>query len=347
MHNFSESNIEQLAVHVVGNKTNGEPLYCTKSCLKLNNEDARLLLMNYFFYPFKNNEYFHFYDDEGVENNDVFTAISAIFDEPDSLFDQSVNLAKYLYEQSNHPKIKSGELYVVYFSDCIVDGEAIDAVGIFKSENKDSFLKILPSGDTFRIESEEGLNISKLDKGCIIFNTERDKGYMVTVVDTSAKGAEAHYWIDDFLHLRPRKDEYYNTQNVLTICKNFVQNELPQHFEVTKADQADFLNKSVKFFKEKDSFDMQEFAKEVIEQPEVIKSFTDYKNNYSKEFDLDIVDNFDISETAVKKQARVFKSVIKLDKNFHIYVHGNRNLIEQGVDDKGRKFYKIYYQEEL
>jgi hypothetical protein len=48
---------------------------------------------------------------------------------------------------------------------------------------------------------------------------------------------------------------------------------------------------------------------------------------------------------AVKKQARVFKNVIKLDKNFHIYVHGDRNLIERGADENGT-FYKIYYKEE-
>ena len=38
--------------------------------------------------------------------------------------------------------------------------------------------------------------------------------------------------------------------------------------------------------------------------------------------------------------------VIKLDKNFHLYVHGSRELIEQGIDEEGRKFYKIYYTEE-
>ena len=49
---------------------------------------------------------------------------------------------------------------------------------------------------------------------------------------------------------------------------------------------------------------------------------------------------------AVKKQARSIKSIIKLDKNLPIYVHGSRELIEQGVDEEGRKFYKIYYKEE-
>ena len=90
---------------------------------------------------------------------------------------------------------------------------------------------------------------------------------------------------------------------------------------------------------------MEEFTNEVFAQSEVIDSFNKYKENYEQDRDLEIADSFTISEAAVKKQVRAFKSVIKLDKNFHIYVHGNRNLIEQGEDEKG-KFYKVYYQEE-
>ena len=90
---------------------------------------------------------------------------------------------------------------------------------------------------------------------------------------------------------------------------------------------------------------MEEFTNEVFAQREVIDSFNKYKENYEQDRDLEIADSFTISESAVKKQARAFKSVIKLDKNFHIYVHGNRNLIEQGEDEKG-KFYKVYYREE-
>ena len=42
---------------------------------------------------------------------------------------------------------------------------------------------------------------------------------------------------------------------------------------------------------------------------------------------------------------RSIKRVIKLDKNFDIYIHGNSELIEQGEDNKG-KYYKVYYNEE-
>jgi hypothetical protein len=55
---------------------------------------------------------------------------------------------------------------------------------------------------------------------------------------------------------------------------------------------------------------------------------------------------FEIDNKAVKKQAKIFKSVLKLDKNFHIYIHGNRNLIEKGIDEDGRKYYKIFFESE-
>ncbi|MCL2247420.1 MAG: nucleoid-associated protein [Lentimicrobiaceae bacterium] len=341
------SAINNIAIHVVGNKIYNEQCKLSKTNLQLSEAD-KALLVRYFFASFlRYSEYFNFYHNIDVSMNEAFVCTSKIFDDPKTLLEQSVNLTKHLYEQSDHPKIKGGEFYTVYFKDCIIDGKTVDAVGLFKSENKDTFLKVFPNKteDGFEIESEQGININKLDKGCLIFNTERENGYVVAVVDNTNKGAEAQYWLDDFLHVRSRKDEYYNTQNVLTLAKHFIKDELPSQFEVTKADQIDLLNKSVKFFKEKDNFDLKEFANEVIEDPDIIRSFRKYKTTFEQDFDMDIADNFTISESAVKKQVRTLKSVIKLDKNFHIYIHGNRNLIEQGEDKKG-KFYKVYYQEE-
>jgi hypothetical protein len=78
----------------------------------------------------------------------------------------------------------------------------------------------------------------------------------------------------------------------------------------------------------------------------IIKSFRNFDSSYRQENYIEPNDNFDISPQAVKKQAKAFKSVLKLDKNFHIYIHGNRELIEQGIDKDGRKFYKIYFERE-
>jgi len=338
--------IQSIALHYVGNKLNDEGIRFSKSEL-LTDDNINGLLFTYFLSPFKSDEYYNLYHDSDLNLNEVYAFASEIFDNPALLYSHSVNLAKHLYEQSIHPKVKGGELYTVYFRDCIVDGETVDAIGLFKSETKDTFLKVYPQNESFVVESEAGININKLDKGCLIFNTERDKGYLISVVDNLNKGGEAQYWMDHFLHVRPRKDEYYQTKNVLSLCKNFVVQKLPSEFEMSKADQADLLNKSVKFFKENESFDMDNFANEVIQAPDVINSFKSYKTEFEVEHDIQLSDNFNISNAAVKKQSKVFKSVIKLDKNFHIYVHGDNEQIVKGFDPvSGMNFYQLFFKEE-
>lgn len=341
---FLNSTIEKCGLHFVGNKVADDGLCLSDSLLELKN-DLNNVLINYFINSFSSEEYFELYHDSGIEYNVVYGAVSQIFYNPETLYDQSVNLAKHLYDQSTHPKIKGGEFYTVYFKDCIVDGDTVDAVGLFKSENKDTFLKVLREDGNFNLESEQGINIKKLDKGCLIFNKERENGYVVAVVDNTNKGIEAQYWIDDFLHIRQRKDEYANTQNVMAMAKSFVTKELPKEFEVSKADQIDLLNKSLKFFKEKDTFDIEDFANEVIEQPEVIESFHNFKRNYESENDIVIDDTFAISNYAFKKQQRSYKRIINLDKKIQIIINGNRQNVEQGVDERG-KYYKVYYSEE-
>jgi hypothetical protein len=338
--------IKNAVIHKVGNKLNQDNIIFSKSLLEFKG-DIESILINYFINPFKSEEFFNLTHESDLNLNEVFVYASNIFENPDTLYNQSVNLAKHLYENSTHPKIKSGEFYVVYFKDCIIEGNTVDALGLFKSENKETFLKVFPSGDGFDIESDKGVSINKLDKGCLIFNTEKERGYLVSVIDNTNKGVDAKYWTEDFLHIKPRRDEFFNTQSVLTLCKNFVIEALPNQFNTTKVDQADLLNKSVKFFKENEAFNMTKFSKEVMVNPEVIESFKQYTSNYQKNNEVEIKDSFNISDSALKKQARIFKSVIKLDKNFDIYIHGNRDLIEQGVDEKGRKYYKIYYKDEI
>ena len=146
------------------------------------------------------------------------------------------------------------------------------------------------------------------------------------------------------MHVRQRQDEYYNTQNAINLAKNFIK-ELPAEFEISKAEQVELANKTAQFFKEKDSFDIEEFANEVIGQPEVIESFNRYKETYAQEREIEISDSFSISDTAAKKATRSLKRVIKLDDNVQIHINGNHSKIETGVDAKG-KFYKVYYEQE-
>jgi len=207
-------------------------------------------------------------------------------------------------------------------------------------------LKLDHQDAQFELQYEDGIHVDKLDKGCLIFNTDREIGFKVCIIDKSNKSIEAQYWRDDFLNLKPSNDDFHYTRHFMDITKNFVTKQLSEEFEVSKADQIDLLNRSVDYFKSNEKFDKQEFESTVLQDEGVINSFRSYDQNYRTEKELDFSDDFNISPQAVKKQSRVFKSVLKLDKNFHIYIHGNRELIQQGTEADGRKFYKIYFDEE-
>lgn len=341
MIDFTEIILESIHVHKVGNKLREEGIDSSERNLNLENDDTKKYLLKYFLSPFNNNEVYNFYYPTDLSLNDTYIFVKNIFANPENLYDISIDISKHLYEKSSHPKINGGEFCVCYFKNGLFDGQKTDAIGLFKSEKKDVFLKLSSS----KIVHESGVNIDKLDKGCLIFNLEEDNGYKVCIVDSN-KSNDTQYWKDSFLSIKPANDNYNFTKDFLSITKNFVTKQLNEDFELSKADKIDYLNRSVDYFKNHQTFDKQQFEEKVFEDSDVIKSFRKYDQTYRKENEITLNDNFEISTQAVKKQARVFKSVLKLDKNFHIYIHGNKELIEQGKDENGRKFYKIYYEEE-
>jgi len=222
----------------------------------------------------------------------------------------------------------------------------MEAIGIFKSEKNVPFLKMKGQKSRFVIDHDFGFEIDRIDKGCLIFKTQKIHGYRILIIDNASRAEEAKYWKDDFLKVKPIANEFHQTNQFLSITKDFVTKKLPEDFEVSKTDKIDLLNRSVDYFKTRDSFDKKEFEKEVLQDTGIIKAFRNFDQNFRAQNNIELDDAFDISLPAVKKQARVFKSVLKLDKNFHIYIHGNRELIEQGVEKDGRKFYKIYFEKE-
>lgn len=347
MLNFSNTELCHLIAHSLGNKTLDEPLITSPKTILLD-ENLKSLLLQFFIGPFKSSgEYFHLSHPTDLGMNEVHTYVSEIFETPESFAEQSKHLATHLYEKSNHPKIKQSDFYVAYFTDCAVEDEVVDCIGLFKSENRQKFLKVFSNEEGYELEAQEGIDIHKLEKGCLIFNTEKDKGYLVTIVDSQSKQSEARYWKEDFLNAKNREDNYFHTQGYMKMYHHFVEEKLKEDFEVTRADEIDIKNRTVNFFKEKEKFDFQEFAEEVIQQPEIVDKFREYKQEYQDQHQFTIADEFDISTKAVKKQAGVYKSVIKLDKNFHIYVHGKREYIERGVDDAtGMNYYRLLFTEE-
>lgn len=343
---FSNADLEKVTTHYVGNRYSDDTYFYAEEEVDVRDNELNTILLEYFTAPFRDiEEYFEFHHESDIALNNVYHYAKQIFEQPDSFLKNSVPIAKHLYEISDSPNIKSGELHFAFLSGIYLDGEEITAIGIYKTENRDAFLKLEKNFSGYSININEGIHTEKMDKGTIIYNTS--KGMILSAIDKTNKRNEAQYWKDKFLKIIATADEYHHTSDYLTATKNFIVKQIPEEYEVTKAQQADYLNKSIEYFKSNNEFDEQAFTQHVFEDEQLINSFSGYKKEYEQQYETELNSDFPISGYAVKKSARVFKSVIKLDKNFHVYVHGDRDLIEKGYDEAvGKHFYKIYFDEE-
>ena len=347
MFDFSQASIQGIAIHRVGSIARENELFLSNSLVFIAEEHLKSILTTFFLYPFKQPEFYSFSHQTDLSLNEVFSFSQKLFNEPMLLLEQSVNIAKHLHLSSNHPNIKEGEFYAVHFADCIVEGELVDALGLFKTESKDTFIKIYQQSNSFEVEQHQGISIKKIDKGCLILNTEKDFGYKVVAIDNTNKNDEARFWKDRFLNIKPREDDFYQTSGYINLCKDFVKEVLNEDNKVDRAEQVTLLNKTRDYFSKADTFNQDDFEEMLIRKPEVVEAFREYKDAYQAEMGCNLKDSFTISIDAAKQAKKVFKSVIKLDKNFHLYVHGGHDRIEKGFDtSKGLNYYKLFFDAE-
>lgn len=331
--------LDQLSIHKIGNKANMEGVRLSDEAVEMSPVMAELL-KSYFLLAFKDESLYSFVHPNLLELNEIFSFVGKMF-EKGNFHDYSKEIAKHLYECSEHPNIKSGELYVAYFKNCILDGETIDAIGLFKSENKDTFIQINAIDGGFSVESQSGINISKLDKGCMIFNTHKEDGYVVSVVDNSNRG-EAKYWVEDFLQVKRKNDSYTQTQNAMAMCKSFIS-QLPS--DIDKADKAAMMNRVVDGLKQ-ESVSIDSVANRAF-GPELSADFNSFRGEYQETHEVRFDDSFQGKPEAIKRRATGTMTTIKLDKNFDVNIHGGEQFIERGYDEeKGMRYYKLYFNEE-
>jgi hypothetical protein len=303
----------------------------------LSNEEESDLIKNIFLKPFQSVGATWEFRKDAPDSNTLYNIAKDLNNEGNFVIG-SVNIGKHLKNVSTHPNIKDGDLFVIKFADVVYNGSLCEALGIYKVENKEAFIENSFSGSKAELKFRRGISGRKLDKGCLILFTPEP--YTVFTIDNVHVDTE--YWKNDFLKVKLKQDPINNTSKLLTLTKSFITESLPEQFEIEKADQIDLLNRSVNYFKNKEEFTMQGFEDEVLQDKQVIDAF----QSYDKGELLGINRGFEISQQAVKRQAKIFKSVLKLDKNFHVYIHGDREFIEKGVDEDGKKFYKLYYKEE-
>ena len=363
--------IESLSIHQIGNMQKGEPIFLSQQAYLLNDQITSIL-KEYFLKPFRDKEenYMHFVNETSLEFNEMFGIASEIFSNPSTIHNHSLRIAQLLYEQSNHPHIKSGELYVAYLSHITLDNVKVEAIGIFKSEMKQNFLQFEQSQNQLDILLEEGVNVNKLDKGCLIFNLNEEEGYKILSVDSNRY--DTKYWTEQFLGIDALADDAFFTKKYLKMCQDFAKEVvLPTE---GKQEEILFMNRAVNHFAKNDEFEETHFLNEVLgdkvfkkefapEEDEdeqfpregyidLIPEFKNFKENEGKKYYIEDVSSFPIVNKAVSDMRKKIKNTIELDTNIQIQLdfinpESAEKFVEKGWDEeRGMFYYLIYFNEE-
>lgn len=305
--------------------------------------EIRQLLQRFFLAPLKLEELYSFSPGGMEEDVSAYAIVKSYFEGKGGFVSLARQLADLLKEVAQDT-LQEGNLYVARFVGVLIDGEKTEALGLFKSETREVFINPVAEGNGFRLEYGEGFGINRMDRGCLICNVEKNKGFVVSAFDHVAKGRKAP-WLESFLDLRERRDSKFYTENTVKNIKEFITKELPRKKEVSKDEEFEVMDKTMEYFKENERFDRQEYEQAVFPDEETRKEFSDFLSCQND--GLDDWDQFPISPEGVKKSSKFLKKVIKLDKDFSIHIHGNANFLQKGFDQEyGLKYYKIFYTEE-
>ena len=304
-------------------------------------DDLNELLVKHFLTPFRERPSLQF--KSPLQNNSVYSLIKEMFANKADFIHLSQDLAKLLYENSVYSKIMNGEFYVVYFSNCVVDGKTSDVVGLFKTEQKTPYLRVTPVDDSYTIAEEQGFSLKHFEKACLIFNEDEDSGYQVAVIDKSNKAPESQYWSDSFLQVKKRKTNSSQTECLFEMCKSFVS-KLDDKDEVQKASM---MNKALSILNDSEtSIVLDKFKEDVFGDQDVSGSFDEFRKVKQTETQFELDEKFESDNSSLKKTGLKKLTTIHLDDNYDVVIHG-ANDIEKGYDEKRQKhFYKLFYDKE-
>lgn len=328
-------NIKAAVVQRVGNKSNEDGVaFSDDLCQMEKVEEPFLKLING---SFKFDDWKQFYYIDDLELNPTYRFVSKIFSDETCIVQQANNLARHLYEQSIHPNIKIGEFYVVLLDSCEVDGVLTQAIGLFKSEVRETVLTVKMEHNRLVLSSANGMNLKKLEKGCIVFNVDKENGYKVAVVDNTGSNTDAHYWVDNFLHVRNCDDDYHQTERLTEMCKKFVEKVSEQ----SAVDGAIIAKKATELLKSEEKLTVDNLPELVCQNDEQKAEFAAYRKSFEEENGA-LNDEVVLVKKAVNYKPVTRMNTLRVGDEFDVKVLNPEARMEQGSDDKG-KFWKLYW----
>lgn len=344
----TKTSISKCILHKVGNKFNSSKNAFSEQEIDFD-EISYDLMLPYLLRPFGSVvESYRFHHHSNINLNEINSYAAQLFADESNFIEVSKYIVTHLFEQSNSAQIKTGDVLVCLFNDIQYEELFVNAVGIFKIENKTEFFQTYLEGKSYDIITQKGIATKKVDKGCLILNTADTEGNIVLSVDNNSY--DTHYWIKNFLNIKYPDDSNQHTKNYIELCKEFSNDVLKPSFGAQE--QSTFLAKTIDFFKENEVINVENFKEDVFEDEKRKSLFDDFKKTFETEQNVLIRNQFDVSEMVLKKQKQKIKTEIKLDTNIQIKLDvdapdASAEYLERGYDDvKKMHYYKVFFNEE-
>lgn len=331
--------IKMATIQVVGNKTRGEGLSAATTLADVS--DSRDFMTKLIEKSFLMDDLKCFSYVESVELNPVYQFVSKIFDDNEAFLKQSVNIATFLYDQSLHPNIRNGELYVL-LAQCEYKKQLVDAVAILKSEKKDPFLATDNDGLEITARTMYGTGLKGLDKGCLVLNMERENGYVVGTVDNVNNGTDAQYWTDNFLHVTNCDDDYHQTAKLTEMLTDY--SKIVKEESVMEG--AIVAKRAVELLKTEEVVRVDELADKLFDTDEQKRDFEDFRRSYEEE-NGGFAEEVTVIAKAASRKPVTRMNVLRLGNDFEVKVLNPNAEIEKGVDKaSGKEYYTLYFDKD-
>ena len=161
----NKASISKCILHKVGNKFNSNKNAFSEKPLDFD-EVSYDLMLSYLLRPFSSVvESYRFNHHSNINLNEINSYALQLLQYDSNFVEVSKHIVNHLFEQSNSAQIKTGDVLICLFEDIEYDSMFVNAVGIFKIENKSEFFQTYLENNSYDIITQKGIPTKKVDKG--------------------------------------------------------------------------------------------------------------------------------------------------------------------------------------
>ena len=336
MIDVSSAQLREVAVHRVGNKTHEEGMRLANTVSTISESLSELLFQSYLLPLSKQKEVYDFFHESDLSLNTLSNIAGKIFADEGEFIEYTQAIAKHLYTVSTHQNISAGDLVFLLYTGINVDDVESSGLAVLKIENKDNFIEITESSDSFNLVERSGILLSKIQKGALILPNSQG----VFVVDNL--GQKTKYWSESFLKVSPRASSKSYAKICGSILKG-ISSKIEDSQEIAELNEK--ITEKINSSEITSIGEIKELSSQYIES----ESLSEVISGVVSSTGVDISDDYEIKSQDFAKQAKPITSRVRVragvglvisDSKYSVSgvsIKDNQDGFQAVVDIKARK----------